>query len=394
LILIKSIVSVIIITTFALLLNIIDLKNFEELGISKDLVKGLNELNIKTPTKIQSEVISFLLNNTSDLVGQAQTGTGKTAAFGLPLLHRINPEKKEIQALILCPTRELGQQIAKQLFLYTKYTDKIFTEAVFGGAKIELQINALKRPTHIVVATPGRLIDLVARKAIDLSRVKTVILDEADEMLTMGFKKELDQILRFVSKTECKWLFSATMPAGIKQIINEYLSPKAHVIEVNTKHIVNENIEHQYIECDVHDKLNVLIKFLKSNGSSRGVVFCRTKAGAQTLEKQLIAKNILTGAIHGDLLQKERDKVMRAFRKNRLPLLIATDIAARGLDIDDLEFVIHYQLPEKDEFYTHRSGRTARAGKKGISLCLVPSFEMKKITHFENKLGITFKEVK
>lgn len=370
------------------------MKNFEELGISKNLVKGLNELNIKTPTKIQSEVISYLLNNTSDLVGQAQTGTGKTAAFGLPLLQRIKAEKKEIQALILCPTRELGQQIAKQLFMYTKYTEKIFTEAVFGGAKIDLQIKALTRPTHIVVATPGRLIDLVNRKAIDLSRVKTVILDEADEMLTMGFKKELDLILGFVSKTECKWLFSATMPVGIKQIISEHLSPKAHVIQVNTEKIVNENIEHQYIECDVHDKFDVLMKFIKSNGKNRGVVFCKTKAGAQNLEQQLIAKNILAGAIHGDLLQKERDKVMRAFKKSRLQLLIATDIAARGLDINDLAFVIHYQLPEKDEYYTHRSGRTARAGKKGISLSLVPPFEMKQITHLEQKLGITFKAIK
>ena len=369
------------------------MKNFEELGISKDLVKGLNEMNITIPTKIQSEVIPFLLKNTSDLVGQAQTGTGKTAAFGLPLLHKINPEKKEIQALILCPTRELGQQIAKQLFMYTKYTEKIFTEAVFGGAKIDLQINALKRPTHIVVATPGRLIDLVNRKALDLSRVKTVILDEADEMLTMGFKKELDQILRFVSKAECKWLFSATMPSGIKQMINEHLSPKAHVIEVNTKKIVNENIEHQYIKSEVHDKLDVLIRFLKARPNDRGVIFCKTKAGARNLEKQLIAKNMPAGAIHGDLLQKERDKVMRAFRKERIPLLIATDIAARGLDIHDLAFVIHYQLPEQDEYYTHRSGRTARAGKKGISLCLVPAFEVKKIADLERKLGISFNEV-
>lgn len=370
------------------------MKNFEELGISKDLIKGLNELNIKKPTKIQSEVIPFLLNNTSDLVGQAQTGTGKTAAYGLPLLHRIKPENKNIQGLILCPTRELGQQIAKQLFRYTKYTDKIFTEAVFGGAKIDLQIEALKRPTHIVVATPGRLIDLISRKAIDLSRVKTVILDEADEMLTMGFKKELDEVLRFVSKTECKWLFSATLPSGIKQIINEHLSPKAHAVQVDREKIVNENIEHQYIECNVHDKFDVLMKFLKSNASSRGVVFCRTKAGAQNLEKQLKTKNILAGAIHGDLLQKDRDKVMRAFKKSRLNFLIATDIAARGLDISDLAFVVHYQLPEKDEHYTHRSGRTARAGKKGISLSLVPSFEKKQIAHFEKKLGISFKEIR
>lgn len=370
------------------------MKNFEDLGVSKNLVKGLNELNIKRPTKIQSEVIPYLLNNTSDLVGHAQTGTGKTAAFGLPLLHRIKPEEKVVQALILCPTRELGQQIAKQLFLYTKYTDKIFTEAVFGGAKIDLQINALKRPTHIVVATPGRLIDLVGKNAVDLSHVKTVILDEADEMLSMGFKKELDQILGFVSKAQCKWLFSATMPSGIKQIISKHLSPKAHIIEVNVNAIVNDNIEHQYIKCEVHEKFDVLRNILKSNSGSRGIVFCRTKAGAQNLEKELSDHNISVGAIHGDLQQKERDKVMRAFKKNRLPVLIATDIAARGLDVNDLAFVIHYQLPEKVEYYVHRSGRTARAGKKGVSLCLVPPFDMKQIKHLENKLDISFKEVR
>ncbi|MDA3890191.1 MAG: DEAD/DEAH box helicase [Salinivirgaceae bacterium] len=370
------------------------MKNFEDLGISKELIKGLNELNIIKPTQIQSEVISFLLNEKVDLVGQAQTGTGKTAAYGLPLLHRIDPQKKVIQALILCPTRELGQQIAKHLFMFTKYTDKVYTEAVFGGAKIDLQINALKRPTHIVVATPGRLIDLVSRKAIDLSHVKTLILDEADEMLTMGFKQELDEILGFVKGTDSKWLFSATMPVGIKQIINEHLSPKAHRIEVDVKNIVNENIEHKFIVCDIADKFDVLMQFLKSERSSRGVVFCKTKAGAQNLEKQLIAKNVLAGAIHGDLLQKDRDKVMRAFTKSRLQVLVATDIAARGLDINDLAFVVHYQLPEKDAYYTHRSGRTARAGKKGVSLSLVPPFEMKQIRHFETKLGISFTQIK
>lgn len=370
------------------------MRNFEDLGISKDLIKGLDELNIKIPTEIQAEVIPFLLNNTSDLVGQAQTGTGKTAAFGLPLLQKIDPSNKEIQALILCPTRELGQQIAKQLFMYTKYTEKIFTEAVFGGARIEFQIKALSRPTHIVVATPGRLLDLVERKAINLSGVKTVILDEADEMLTMGFKKELDEILDLVSASECKWLFSATMPAGIKEIISDHLSPYAHIIEVNAENIVNENIEHQYIKCAAYDKLEILLKFIKQNPNKRGVIFTKTKAAAKSLEEQLLAKDILTGAIHGDLLQKERDKVMRAFKKSRLQFLVATDIAARGLDIDDLAFVIHYQLPDKDEYYTHRSGRTARAGKKGISFCLIATNEMKYIAHLEDTLGITFKEIK
>ena len=370
------------------------LKNFEELGISKNYIKGLNELGIITPTEIQNEVIPLLLNSNTDLVGQAQTGTGKTAAFGLPLLHKINPKKPVVQGLILCPTRELGQQIAKQLFKFTKYTEKIFTEAVFGGAHIERQIQALKRPTHIIVATPGRLIDLVDKKAVDLSNVRTVILDEADEMLSMGFKKELNKILKFLSNVDNKWLFSATMPHGIKEIVNNHMKEDAHRVEVSGRNVVNKNIEHQYFICDESEKLQVLLQFLKFQKENRGLVFCKTKVATQKLAKQLIAKNVLADAIHGDLLQKERDKAMRAFKKNRLQLLVATDIAARGIDVEGLSYVVHYQLPDKEEYYTHRSGRTARAGKKGISLCLVTSAELKQIRYFEKALGIGFNKIR
>lgn len=369
-------------------------KSFEELGIPKDYIKGLTELNIVTPTEIQQEVIPLLVNNNTDLVGQAQTGTGKTAAFGLPMLMRIDPKSKVVQGLVLCPTRELGKQIAKQFFKFTKYTDQIFTEAVYGGARIEIQISALKRPTHIVVATPGRLIDLVKRKAVDLSFVKTVVLDEADEMLSMGFKKELDQILGFLKNVENKWLFSATMPHGIKQIVNDHLSPNAHSVEVSGRNVVNKNIEHQFLVCDENDKLQVLLQFLKFQRENRGMVFCKTKAAAQKLAKQLEAKNVPAGAIHGDLLQKERDKVMRAFKNESLQILIATDIAARGLDIEGLAYIVHYQLPDKDEYYTHRSGRTARAGKEGVSLCLVTSAEKQQLRYFEKVLGISFSQVK
>jgi ATP-dependent RNA helicase DeaD len=370
------------------------LKNFKELGVSKNFIKGLNDLNIITPTDIQSEVIPLLLTTNTDLVGQAQTGTGKTAAYGLPLLHRIDAGKKVVQGLVLCPTRELGQQIAKQFFKFTKYTDKIFTEAVYGGAPIEKQISALKRPTHIIVATPGRLIDLVKRKAVDLKNVKTVILDEADEMLSMGFKKELDEILGFLSATQNKWLFSATIPHGIKQIVNEHMASNAHRIEVSGKNVVNKNIEHQYVICDEQDKLHVLMQFLKSEQENRGLIFCKTKVAAKKLAKQLIAKNVATDAIHGDLLQKERDKVMRAFKNESLQLLVATDLAARGIDIEGLSFVVHYQLPDKDEYYTHRSGRTARAGKKGVSLSIVTSSEMKQLRYFEKVLGIAFNQIR
>ena len=367
--------------------------NFKDLGITDNFIKGLNELNIITPTEIQNEVIPLLLTTKTDLVGQANTGTGKTAAYGLPLLQSIDAKKKVVQGIILCPTRELGQQVAKQLFRFTKYTHKIFTESVYGGEKIDIQINKLNRPTHIVVATPGRLIDLVNRKAVDLRNVKTIILDEADEMLSMGFKKELDQILQFIPNAEQTWLFSATIPHGIKQIINEHMSDDAYRIEIHKKDTVNKNIDHQYLICDEIEKLNEIIKFLKSQGENRGIIFCKTKVATQKLTKQLIAKNVAVDCIHGDLTQKERDKAMRAFKNESLQVLVATDIAARGIDVAELSFVAHYQLPDQEEYYTHRSGRTARAGKRGISLSFVTSMEMKQLRYFEKSLGITFDQV-
>ncbi|MGO4911601.1 DEAD/DEAH box helicase [Leeuwenhoekiella sp. W20_SRS_FM14] len=367
--------------------------NFKELGLSAGLIKGLTELGIINPTPIQQEVIPILLQEKTHLVGQAQTGTGKTAAYGLPILERINAKKKNIQALILCPTRELCQQVAKQLFRYTKYTDKIFTEAIYGGEKIDIQIKNLLRPTHIVVATPGRLIDLLNRKIIDLSYVNTVVLDEADEMLSMGFKQQLDEILNAVKNVDNKWLFSATMPHGIKQIVNEHMSPEAHRIQIS-KDVVNKNIDHKFLQCEETDKLPILLDFLKTRGDERGIIFCKTKAAATKLAKQLIAKNIAAEALQGDMLQKERDKVMRAFKNESLRLLVATDIAARGLDVQDLTFVIHYQMPDQEEYYTHRSGRTARAGKEGLSLALVTTKELRILRSYEKSLQIGFGEVK
>ncbi len=370
------------------------MSNFENLGIKNDFIKALNDLDITSPTPIQLQVIPILKEKKTDLIAQAQTGTGKTLAFGLPLLEQINTKKDYVQSLILCPTRELCQQIAKQLFKCTKYSDKIFSEAVFGGAPIDRQISALSRPTHIIVATPGRLIDLVNKKAVNLNYVKTVVLDEADEMLSMGFKKELDEILKFLTHVENKWLFSATMPKSLEEIIAQHMSPSAHRIEVKADDVVNKNIVHQFVMCDESEKFNILLHFLKSEHKNRGMVFCKTKVTAQTLAKQLIAKNIPTDAIHGDLLQKERDKVMRAFKNENLRILVATDIAARGIDIDSLAFVVHYNLPDKDEYYTHRSGRTARAGKKGISLCLVDNNGRKQLRFLEKTLNISFMEVR
>lgn len=370
------------------------MKNFEALGVKKEFIAGLKDMNIVSPTEIQTQVIPILLGAKTDLIGQAQTGTGKTAAFGLPLLQKINTKKPYVQALILCPTRELGQQIAKQLFRFTKYSDKIFTESVYGGEPIDRQISALKRPTHIVVATPGRLIDLIKRKAVDLNSVHTIILDEADEMLSMGFKKELNEILSFLPNAENKWLFSATIPAALKEIISKYMAPEAVSVVINSKNVVNKNIEHQFLICDESDKFPVLLQFLKSQHKNRGMIFCKTKVMAQKLAKQLIAKNIPTDALHGDLLQKERDKVMRAFKNESLQILVTTDIAARGIDVDGLSYVVHFQLPDKEEYYTHRSGRTARAGKDGVSLSLVTSSEKKQLKYFERALNINFMQIR
>ena len=370
------------------------MENFKDLGVNENFIKGLHELNIVVPTAIQKEVIPLLLTTKTDLVGQANTGTGKTAAYGLPLLQNIDVNKKKVQGLILCPTRELGQQVAKQLFKFTKYTHKIFVEAVYGGEKIDIQIKKLSRPTHIVVATPGRLIDMINRKVVDLQHVKTIVLDEADEMLSMGFKKELDQILAFVPSNDQTWLFSATIPHGIKQIINEHMAEDAYRVEIHKKEVVNKNINHQYLICDEIEKRNELLRFLKSQEENRGIVFCKTKAATQKLTQQLLAKNVATGCIHGNLTQKERDKTMRAFKNENLQILIATDIAARGIDVAELAFVVHYQLPDQEEYYTPRSGRTARAGKRGISLSLVTSAEMKQLRYFEKSLGISFDQVK
>ncbi len=370
------------------------MKQFEKLGVNINFCKALQEVKIIEPTEIQQQVLPLLLQGNGDLVAQAQTGTGKTAAYGLPLLHKINPAKSNVQGLILCPTRELGQQIAKQLFKFTKYSEKIFIEAVFGGAQIERQISALKRPTHIIVATPGRLIELIEKKAIDLKYVKTLILDEADEMLSMGFKKELEQILKQLDQIDNKWLFSATMPDGIRKIVNNHLSKKAVRIEVSKKSIVNKNIDHQFLICEENEKFHVLLQLLNAEKGKRGIVFCKTKVAATTLAMQLNAKNIKTDAIQGDLKQIERDKIMRVFKKGNMQVLVATDLAARGINIEDLAFVVHYQLPDKDEYYTHRSGRTARAGKKGYSLSLVTSKEIKQIRHFEKALKISFKQIR
>lgn len=367
--------------------------NFKQIGVDKKLVKGLEEMGITEPTEVQQQVIPHLINNEVEIVVQAQTGTGKTAAFGLPLLQNINRENDQIQALVLCPTRELGKQIAKQLFKFTKYTEPVFTEAVYGGEHIEKQLTRLARTTHVLVATPGRLVDLVNRKAIDLSSVNTLVLDEADEMLTLGFKIDLEHILSSMMTVKNKWLFSATIPKDIERMIAKYLAPNVMRMAVSGKNIVNNQINHQYLVCEEEEKLHVLLQFLNSEKDKRGVVFCKTKNMAKKLAKQLQAKNLKADEIHGDLLQKERDKVMRAFRNENVNVLVATDVAARGIDIPDLTFVVHYELPQNEEYYTHRSGRTARAGKEGTALAIITHKDAKQLKFYEKNLGIQFTRI-
>ncbi len=367
---------------------------FLELGVPKDLNKGLKEMGIITPTKIQEQAIPVLMNNQTDFIGKAQTGTGKTAAFGIPLLSRIDPSKQYIQALILAPTRELGQQIAKQLFKFTKHTDKIFTESVYGGEKIEKQISRLNRPTHIVVATPGRLIDLIQRKVVDISKINTLVMDEADEMLSMGFKKDLTTILSKTKGYRNVWLFSATIPHSLNDIITDYVHKNAERVTIDKDDAVNKGIDHQFVVGDESGKLDTLIYFLKTQKENRGIIFTKTKVAARTLSKQLKAKNYDVGLLEGEMTQKERDKVMRAFRNKTLQLLVSTDVAARGIDVANLSFVLHYQLPDQVDYYTHRSGRTARAGKTGVSLALITKSEIKAIRDLEKELGIRFTQIR
>lgn len=369
------------------------MSTFQELGIPADLIRGLEELGIITPTEVQEKAIPFLMENGGDLIAQAQTGTGKTAAFGLPLLTKIDPKAKEIQGLVIAPTRELAKQIGKQLFRYTKYSAKIFVEVVSGGDKMDRQIAALQRPTHIVVATPGRLVELVNLKALNLAAVKHLVLDEADEMLSMGFKKELTQILGLTRQRRSTWLFSATFPDAIQVLIKDCMSAKPHRLTIDRSHVVNRDIDHRFAVCPRDEKMEFIAGFLRKHGDDRGLIFCRTKAGAITLGKLLTKEGFPVDVLQGDLTQPERDKVMRSFKKGRFRILIATDVAARGIDVDNLAFVIHHQPPDQLEYYTHRSGRTARAGKKGISITLIEPRERAKILRIGHELGVHFSEI-
>ncbi len=355
---------------------------FEGLGIDARLIQATDELGYVNPTAIQEQAIPILLSGTQDFIGLAQTGTGKTAAFGLPLLHIIDAAAKYPQALVVCPTRELCMQIVKEIELFKKYMSGISVVAVYGGASIGLQIRDLKRGVQIVVATPGRLIDLIERKAINLEQIKYVVLDEADEMLNMGFQDDIEFILKNTPKRESTWLFSATMPAEIRKVSKKYMKDPKEIIvgKVNT---ANKNIDHQYYVTTAQHRYETLKRIIDFNPGIYGIIFTRTKLDAQDISERLTREGYDIDALHGDLTQGQRDKVMGQFRDKTLQLLIATDVAARGIDVQGITHVINYELPDDVEIYTHRSGRTGRAGLQGICISIVHAKEMYKFKQIE-----------
>ncbi len=365
---------------------------FEEIGIEERLVKAVTDLGYINPTTIQEKAIPVLLSGTTDFIGLAQTGTGKTAAFGLPLLDLIDASAKHPQALVVCPTRELCMQIVNEIELFKKYMPAVHVVAVYGGTSIGLQIRDLKRGVQIVVATPGRLIDLIERKAINLEQIKYVVLDEADEMLNMGFQDDIEFILKNTPKRESTWLFSATMPPEIRRVSKRYMKEPVEVT-VGQMNTANKNIDHQYVVASAQHRYDTLKRLIDFNPGIYGIIFTRTKADAQHIAEKLTREGYDIDALHGDLTQAQRDKVMGDFREKHLQLLIATDVAARGIDVKDITHVINFELPDDIEVYTHRSGRTGRAGSTGICISIVHSREIGRLKQIERMVKSPFHKV-
>lgn len=366
------------------------MKTFEELGVASDILRAVEELGYENPMPVQEQVIPFLLEGKNeDLIALAQTGTGKTAAFGIPVLQKIDISLRQPQALILCPTRELCLQIASDLTDYSEYLDGLKILPVYGGSSIESQINMLKKGVHIVVATPGRLIDLIKRKTVKLTNIKDVILDEADEMLNMGFSESIDEILAVVPEERNTLLFSATMPKEIARIAKKYMSNPTE-ITIGTKNEGAKNVKHVYYMVHAKDKYLALKRIADYYPNIYGIIFCRTRRETQEIADNLIKDGYNADSLHGELSQAQRDSVMQKFRIRNLQLLVATDVAARGLDVDDLTHVINYGLPDDVESYTHRSGRTGRAGKSGTSISIIHVREKGKIREIERIIGKQF----
>ncbi len=362
---------------------------FEGLGLNSRLVQATDALGYSNPTPIQEQAIPVLLSGTKDLVGLAQTGTGKTAAFSLPLLQLIDEAKRHPQALIVCPTRELCLQIETEIERFKKYMTSVHAIAVYGGTPIGAQIRDLKRGVQIVVATPGRLIDLIERKAVNLEQIHYVVLDEADEMLNMGFQDDIEFILQNTPNRESTWLFSATMPPEIRRVSKKYMDKPVEITvgKVNTG---NKNIDHQYYVTNAQHRYEALKRLIDFNPGIYGIIFTRTKVDAQTITEKLTREGYDIDALHGDLTQGQRDKVMGDFRERSIQLLIATDVAARGIDVKDITHVINYELPDDVEVYTHRSGRTGRAGNTGICMSIVHSRELGKLRQIERMVQAPF----
>ncbi len=362
---------------------------FESLGIEDNLLQSINVLGFTQPTPIQEKAIPVLLQGTKDFIGLAQTGTGKTAAFGFPLLQLIDKGQKHPQALIICPTRELCLQISSDLEKFKGKKNAVAVTAVYGGTSISQQIRDLKRGTHIVVATPGRLIDLIERKAINLEEIFYVVLDEADEMLNMGFKQDIEFILKNTPQRQSTWLFSATMPPEIRQVSKKYMDSPFE-ITVGKVNSGNANIDHQYYSTQHVNRYETLKRIIDFNPGIYGIIFTRTKADAQEITESLIREGYDIEALHGDLTQQQRDKVMSRFREKSIQLLIATDVAARGIDVQGITHVINYELPDDTEVYTHRSGRTGRAGRSGVSLSIVTPKEIYRLRQIERLVNTRF----
>jgi len=364
---------------------------FEQLGLDEPILKAIKDMGFETPSEIQQKAIPTLLANGADMVALAQTGTGKTAAFGFPLLQLIDTDSRVTQGLILSPTRELCLQIASELRNYAKYLPKVNVVAVYGGASIEEQARSLKKGAQIIVATPGRMQDMIRRNFVDISHINYCVLDEADEMLNMGFYEDITAILSHTPQEKSTWLFSATMPNEVAKIARKFMR-KPIEITVGTRNQATNTVQHEYYIVSGRHRYQALKRLADANPDIFSVVFCRTKRDTQAVAEKLIEDGYNAAALHGDLSQNQRDLVMKSFRARQIQMLVATDVAARGIDVDDITHVIHYQLPDEIETYNHRSGRTGRAGKSGISMVILPKSEVKKIKTIEKMIGQPFEQ--
>ena len=371
--------------------HIILMNLFEQLGLDEPILRAITDMGFETPSEIQQKAIPTLLEDDTDMVALAQTGTGKTAAFGFPLLQLIDTDSRLTQGLILSPTRELCLQIASELKNYARYLPKVNVVAVYDGASIEEQARSLKKGAQIIVATPGRMQDMIRRNFVDISHINYCVLDEADEMLNMGFYEDITAILSHTPKEKSTWLFSATMPNEVARIARQFMR-KPIEITVGTRNQASSTVQHEYYVVNGRHRYQALKRLADANPDIFSVVFCRTKKDTQAVAEKLIEDGYNAAALHGDLSQNQRDLVMKSFRACQIQMLVATDVAARGIDVDDITHVIHYQLPDEIETYNHRSGRTGRAGKSGISMVLVPKSELRKIKEIEKIIKQPFEQ--